>query len=165
MNNFDVSLKSLMNAYYQMHNYNFTRDNSGNRVLVEKQTGELIYDEYIINKYKMLFEWLKAVKSVTEINGITDKTISEDDISLAFSKEGHEIYKIVMESTKQLLMNDNLNYKEFEKMIACSNLDFYGKRIAEKLILDKLSSNSGLSTIVNWVSYAIPESQKNRRTM
>lgn len=160
MNNYDVSLNGLMDAYYQMHNYNFTRDNSGNRVLVEKQTGELIYDEYIINKYKMLFAWLNAVKSVTERNGITHKTISEEDISLAFSKEGHEIYKIIMESTKQLLMNDNFNYNEFEKMMAWSNLDFYGKRIAEKLVSERLSSNSDLSTIVNWVSYAIQESKK-----
>lgn len=169
MNNYDVSLKGLMEAYYQMHNYNFTRDNSGNRVLVEKQSGKLIYDEYLINKYRMVFAWLNAIKSCYGSEDINSNIISKETEDLAFCNHAHKIYAVLMENVKKQLL-DGVDKSDFSsgqisnsiRQAIREGLDSDGLLIADRLIFE---GGTSASTTVNWVSYAIPELQKGQRTM
>ncbi len=162
MNNYDVSLKGLKDAYYQMNNYNFTRDNSGNRVLVEKQTGKLIYDEYLINKYRMVFAWLETVKSCYGgVDGSVTNIITKETEDLAFSDHAHKIYAILMERVRKQLLNGVSKYDFSSGNISSSTrqavregLDSDGLLFADSLIF-----NGGwrASATVNWVQYAIPK--------
>lgn len=162
MNNFDVSLKGLKDAYYQMNNYNFTRDNSGNRVLVEKQTGKLIYDEYLINKYRMVFAWLNTIKSCYEsVDANATNVISKETEDLAFSDHAHKIYAILMENVRKQLLNgvnksdlSSGNISSSIRQAIRQGLDSEGLLIADRLIFE---GGSSASATVNWVSYAIPK--------
>ncbi len=169
MNNYDVSLNGLMEAYYQMHNYNFTRDNSGNRVLIEKQTGKLIYDEYLINKYRMAFAWLNTIKACYGSENINTNVIPKEIEDLAFSNHAHKIYAILMENVRKQLLN-GVDKSDFSSGGISSSirqdiregLDGDGLLIADRLIFE---GGLSASTTVNWVSYAIPEFHKSQRPM
>lgn len=163
MNNYDVSLKGLEDAWHKKDNYIFTKDKNGKNILIEKSTGNAVYDEYLINKYRMVFAWLKAVNSSYERGDIYSNTISENVESLAFGNHGHKIYATLMENIKQQLLNgiDKYDFSSGNLTIQSkraieNGLDSDGLTIADNLIF---WGGTNASSTVNWVSYAIPKLQ------
>lgn len=157
----DVSLKGLEKAWYKKDNYNFTKDEDGNSILVEKTTGNVICDEYFINKYKILFAWLKAIKKITPSCNVEENIIDERVLDHAFGEGAHEVYATLMENVRQQLLNNG----EVDILIAknsVENLNYkYAKDIADTL----LSSEEGLMATINWVSTATPELQRKSKSI
>lgn len=157
----DVSLKGLEKAWYKKGDYNFIKDEEGNSVLVEKTTGNVICDEYFINKYKMLFAWLKTIKKITPSYMGEENVIDERVLDHAFGEGAHEVYATLMENVRQQLLNNGeVDISIAKKSIENSNYK-YAKDIADSLF----SNEEGLSATINWVTTATPELQQKSRTM
>ena len=158
--NYDFTIRGLQNTYNEMNKYDFKRDKDGNKYLIEKATGAIIYDQLIIKRFEFLFTWLKATMNNRSRTVANERIITKEDENYAFGENAHEVYATIMENIRQQLINNgNVDPIMVERSVENSRYK-YAKSIVRGIISDPKS----FSATINWVSSAIPTLEKGTKT-
>lgn len=102
----DYNLDGLRKKYEDMRNYIFTKDENGNKIMVDRATNQVINDKRIIDQYRMLFLWIQATRKNRPSNIIPTNTITDEDLEYAFNENAKDVFSQIMYSMESYVTNN-----------------------------------------------------------
>lgn len=102
----DYNLDGLRKKYEDMRNYIFTKDENGNKIMVDRATNQVINDKRIIDQYRMLFLWIQATRKNRPSNIIPTNTITDEDLKYAFNENAKDVFSQIMYSIESYVTNN-----------------------------------------------------------
>lgn len=102
----DYNLDGLRKKYDEMHNYIFTKNQDGNKIMVDRTTKQIINDKRIIDQYRMLFLWIQATRKNRPSSRIPTSKITDEDLEFAFNENAKNVFSQIMYSIESYVTNN-----------------------------------------------------------
>lgn len=146
----DYNLDGLRKKYEDMSNYIFTKDENGNKIMVDRTTNQVINDKRIIDQYRMLFLWIKATRKNRPLSKIPTSEITDEDLEFAFNENAKNVFSQIMYSIESYVTN---NIPVDVNQIA-NSLKKYNYKYSDDILSELFKNDNNIKLVTDYFASA-----------
>lgn len=146
----DYNLDGLRKKYEDMSNYIFTKDENGNKIMVDRITNQVINDKRIIDQYRMLFLWIKATRKNRPLSKIPTSEITDEDLEFAFNENSKNFFSQIMYSIESYVTN---NIPVDVNQIA-NSLKKYNYKYSDDILSELFKNDNNIKLVTDYFASA-----------
>lgn len=146
----DYNLDGLRKKYEDMSNYIFTKDENGNKIMVDRITNQVINDKRIIDQYRMLFLWIKATRKNRPLSKIPTSEITDEDLEFAFNENAKNFFSQIMYSIESYVTN---NIPVDVNQIA-NSLKKYNYKYSDDILSELFKNDNNIKLVTDYFASA-----------